>query len=81
MAQQAAIGTDAVASGEAAAAQLQMAGVLERQRAAFLRDGPPDYETRKVQLKRLRALVLQHRDQLGAAVSADLATGRATKPI
>ncbi len=50
---------------------LTMTGVLERQRAAFLKDGPPGLRERKDQLKRLRAAVLAHRQELAAAISAD----------
>lgn len=48
-----------------------MAGLLERQRAAFLNDGPPSLGERKKWLKRLRDVVLAHRSALGEAVSAD----------
>ena len=48
-----------------------MAALLDRQRSAFLRDGPPDLALRRQRLKRLRAAVLAHRRVLQQAVSAD----------
>ena len=48
-----------------------MAVLLERQRAAFLRDGPPGAALRRQRLKRLRAAVLAHRRALKDAVDAD----------
>lgn len=48
-----------------------MASLLERQRSAFLRDGPPDLAGRKRRLKRLRAAILAHRRDIRDAVSAD----------
>ena len=48
-----------------------MAALLDRQRSAFLRDGPPDLALRRQRLKRLRAAVLAHRHVLQQAVSAD----------
>ncbi len=44
---------------------------LQRQREAFLADGPPDLKTRKQRLRRLRDAVLAHRPQLETAISAD----------
>ena len=49
----------------------RMAGLLGRQRSAFLRDGPPGLPLRKARLARLRAAVLAHREALKDAVSAD----------
>ncbi|MBF9233506.1 coniferyl aldehyde dehydrogenase [Microvirga alba] len=48
-----------------------MAVLLERQRSAFLKDGPPSLEERKARLKRLRAAVLTHRREVGDAINAD----------
>ncbi len=48
-----------------------MAGILDRQRAAFLHDGPPGLRERRDRLKRLRAAVLAYRPEIGAAISAD----------
>ncbi len=45
--------------------------ILARQRAAFLRDGPPSLATRRANLKRLRAAVLSRRAALEAAMEAD----------
>lgn len=50
---------------------MEMIDVLAQQRLAFLRDGPPDYDTRKARLSKLRAAVVLHRRALGEAVSAD----------
>ena len=48
-----------------------MAALLERQRAAFVGEGPPGLDERKRRLKRLRAAVLAHRAAIGEAISAD----------
>lgn len=45
--------------------------VLDSQRRAFLRGGPPDISRRKAQLARLRATVLARRGAMQEAVSAD----------
>lgn len=50
---------------------MEMAETLAWQRAAFLRDGPPDIAARKASLAKLRALVISHRRDLEEAVSAD----------
>ncbi|MBA1263345.1 coniferyl aldehyde dehydrogenase [Stutzerimonas stutzeri] len=49
----------------------RMAGLLDRQRRAFLHEGPPNLAARKARLARLRAAVLAHREALKDAVSAD----------
>lgn len=48
-----------------------MAATLDRQRVAFLDEGPPSLADRKLRLKRLRDAVLAHRCELAEAVSAD----------
>ena len=48
-----------------------MAVMLDRQRAAFLRDGTPSLSQRKASLTRLRAAVLAGRGELEEAISAD----------
>src|SRR5258705_2033221 len=48
-----------------------LAGLLARQRAAFLRDGPPSLVERRANLTRLRAAVLARKATLEAAVDAD----------
>ena len=48
-----------------------MASLLDRQRAAFLCDGPPDLRARRAALARLRAAVLSNRAALVEAISAD----------
>ena len=45
--------------------------LLARQRAAFLREGPPSLATRRANLKKLRAAILARRDDLEAALDAD----------
>ncbi|MFT4183152.1 MAG: coniferyl aldehyde dehydrogenase [Rhizobium sp.] len=50
---------------------VEMAQSLERQRGAFLKDGPPTLGDRKARLVRLRAAVLGHRAAIQDAVSAD----------
>lgn len=48
-----------------------MRHILERQRAAFLRDGPPSAAARRDALLRLKRLLTDHQDDVAAAVSAD----------
>ncbi|MDD2868584.1 coniferyl aldehyde dehydrogenase [Neomegalonema sp.] len=48
-----------------------LAGLLERQRAAFLREGPPDLDARRAALEKLRAALLERRAALAAAISED----------
>jgi coniferyl-aldehyde dehydrogenase len=45
--------------------------ILARQRAAFLRDGPPSLERRSADLARLRAAVIARRAAIGRAIDAD----------
>ena len=45
--------------------------ILARQRAAFLRDGPPTRAQRRADLKALRAAVLARRDEIEGALDAD----------
>lgn len=48
-----------------------MRKILDRQRSAFLAEGPPALEQRRADLRRLRSLVLDHRDEIVAAMHAD----------
>ena len=48
-----------------------LAGLLARQRAAFLRDGAPSLAERRANLHKLRAAVLARRGDLEAALDAD----------
>jgi coniferyl-aldehyde dehydrogenase len=48
-----------------------LAVLLARQRAAFLRDGPPSLADRRTNLKKLRAAVLARQADLEAALDAD----------
>ena len=48
-----------------------MQHLLARQRAAFLREGPPTLALRLSALSRLRAAVLDRREAIAAAISAD----------
>lgn len=50
---------------------IDLAGLLARQRRSFLSDGPPSRTKRKESLKRLRAVVLSHRQKVAEAISAD----------
>lgn len=47
---------------------------LERQRRAFLADGPPDAATREGRLDRLAAMVLAHAEEIVQALSLDFGT-------
>lgn len=51
-----------------------MAELLERQRAAFIADGPPDVALRRNRIDRLMALVLDHADEFVDAMAADFGT-------
>ncbi len=63
------ITVSAVSSGQA---PVQDAGrILGRQRAAFLRDGPPALSQRRADLRRLRAAVLARRAEAERALDAD----------
>ncbi|WP_244121638.1 hypothetical protein [Burkholderia gladioli] len=45
--------------------------LLDRQRAAFLKEARPDHDQRKARLARLRAAVLAYRSEVEEAISAD----------
>lgn len=45
--------------------------ILERQRAAFLRDGAPPLESRRADLKKLKQALLSHRRAIENAISTD----------
>ncbi|MCQ0990362.1 coniferyl aldehyde dehydrogenase [Jiella marina] len=47
------------------------AEILDRQRTAYLRDGAPDLATRRADLGKLRALLVENRRALEEAVAAD----------
>ncbi len=50
---------------------MDMQALLERQRAAFWREGQPSLAIRLDRLKRLKALILTHTDAYGAAIATD----------
>ena len=52
--------------------QEPMAAVLERQRTAFLADGPPDVALRRNRIDRLMALVLDNADDFVDAMAAEI---------
>src|SRR5215217_9452931 len=51
-----------------------MSAVLERQRHAFVADGPPSVATRRNRIDRLLALVLDNADEFVDAMAADYGT-------
>ncbi len=55
-------------------APLPVATILERQRAAYVRDGIPDLATRIDRISRLEAMVLDHAEDLVAALTEDFGT-------
>ena len=55
----------------AATPQVTLSSLLARQRAAFLRSGPPSLAERRANLKKLRAAVLARRGDFEAALDAD----------
>ncbi|UXA20669.1 coniferyl aldehyde dehydrogenase [Mycobacterium sp. SMC-4] len=58
----------------AAASSDTMSAILERQRAAFIADGPPDTALRRNRIDRLLRLVLDNADDFVAAMDADYGT-------
>ena len=50
---------------------LQLSTILERQREAFLRDGPPSLEQRRAALARLTQAVKDSADHIADVISAD----------
>jgi coniferyl-aldehyde dehydrogenase len=48
-----------------------LSGLLDAQRAAFLRAGPPSVAQRRDDLEQLRRGIVAHRDDLAAAIDAD----------
>lgn len=50
---------------------MDMINILEQQRAAFLRDGPPSLAERKARLTKLRAATIKYRHRLEEAISSD----------
>jgi coniferyl-aldehyde dehydrogenase len=56
----------------------QLRATLERQRAAFLRDGPPSYAQRREHLQRLLRMVLDNQEQILVAIREDFG-GRSEK--
>ncbi|MFB2607406.1 coniferyl aldehyde dehydrogenase, partial [Rhizobium phaseoli] len=48
-----------------------MKALLARQRASFLKEGPPDIATRIDRIDRVIALLVDHKDAIAAALSAD----------
>lgn len=53
------------------AATVDPAILLDRQRRAFVKEGPPNEKQRRARLARLRAVVLAHRREVEEAISAD----------
>ncbi len=64
----------AVLSGVDARPREPLTAVLERQRAAFTVDGPPDLTLRRNRIDRLLALVLDNADDFVGAMAADFGT-------
>ncbi|ARM16062.1 UNVERIFIED_ORG: acyl-CoA reductase-like NAD-dependent aldehyde dehydrogenase [Rhizobium esperanzae] len=48
-----------------------MKALLARQRASFLKEGPPDIATRIDRIDRVIALLVDHKDAIAAALSED----------
>ncbi|MFT4126582.1 MAG: aldehyde dehydrogenase family protein [Gordonia sp. (in: high G+C Gram-positive bacteria)] len=58
-------------TGRGTSEEHSLTDLLEIQRAAFLRDGIPDAATRIDRITRLSSLVLDHADEIAAALTAD----------
>jgi len=52
-------------------AEMPLDQILARQRAAFLRDGPPLLSQRRADLKKLRSAILARRSEIESVLSAD----------
>ena len=48
-----------------------LTGLLDRQRAAFLRDGPPSLQQRKRDLNKLKAAILEREEAFVKALNTD----------
>ncbi|HEY9313874.1 aldehyde dehydrogenase family protein [Williamsia sp.] len=59
---------------EKSADTLSLQALLELQRAAFLRDGIPDAQTRIDRINRLQSLLLNHAEELAEALNEDFGT-------
>ena len=57
--------------GELGGADRALHGTLERQRGAFLRDGPPTLTQRRGDLTKLKQAILARRDAFVAALNTD----------
>src|SRR5262245_39671881 len=66
-----ALNVDTVHRGAGSVARRQLPDLLARQRAAFLRGGPPSLAERRARLKKLRAAVLARKADFEAALDAD----------
>jgi coniferyl-aldehyde dehydrogenase len=55
----------------AGAASDEMRAILERQRAAFLKDGPPSLAERRADLARLKAVIGENSERIAQAIAAD----------
>ena len=55
----------------AGAASDEMRAILERQRAAFLKDGPPSLAERRADLAKLKAAIRENTERIAQAISAD----------
>jgi coniferyl-aldehyde dehydrogenase len=51
--------------------ETSLPGILQRQRDAFLRDGPPSRRERRRDLKKLKAAILAREDDFAAALDQD----------
>jgi coniferyl-aldehyde dehydrogenase len=58
----------------AAQANGDLLSVLEKQRAAFLRDGAPGYDARMEAIEKLRIQIKRHTDAIADAICADFGT-------
>ncbi|PRQ02893.1 Coniferyl aldehyde dehydrogenase [Enhygromyxa salina] len=52
----------------------QLRASLELERAAFMRDGPPSYRTRRHHLQLLLGMILDHQDRIIEAIGEDFGT-------
>jgi coniferyl-aldehyde dehydrogenase len=58
-------------SHRAAVGEVELTSIFDRQRSAFLRQGPPSLAQRKADLRMLKEAILARRDQFSEAVNQD----------
>ena len=58
----------------------EMRAILDKQRAAYLKDGPPSAEVRIDRIDRCIALLVDHQDEIADALNKDFGS-RSSRPL